>query len=68
MITLKAARVNAGLSQQDLANVIGVHVSTIVNWENAKTSPKMTDFEKLCDCLKVDRDSLIISRNQVKVD
>lgn len=68
MLTLKAARINKGLTQRELANDINVHVSTIVNWECGKTSPKMSDFEKLCQRLNVDKDSLIISSNQVKIE
>ena len=32
-ITLKAMRVNKGLSQTDVANALGVTVKTLQNWE-----------------------------------
>ena len=32
-ITLKAARVNAGLTQQEVANELDVALSTVRNWE-----------------------------------
>lgn len=41
---LKGYRVKNGYSQEDLAEVLNVHVSTIKNWE--KQPNKMT-FEKL---------------------
>lgn len=41
---LKGYRVKNGFSQEDLANVLNVHVTTIKNWE--KQPNKMT-FEKL---------------------
>lgn len=41
---LKGYRVKNGYSQEDLANVLNVHVTTIKNWE--KQPNKMT-FEKL---------------------
>lgn len=47
-ISLKAARVNAGLTQKEAAQEIGVDVSTIFSWENGKTSPKATHLEALC--------------------
>jgi len=36
-ITLEAARVNAGLSQEEAAKKAGVTRFTIANWENGKT-------------------------------
>lgn len=39
-ITLAAARVNAGLSQQQAADEIDVSRETISNWESGKTIPR----------------------------
>ncbi|WP_077317620.1 helix-turn-helix transcriptional regulator [Virgibacillus proomii] len=39
-LSLKALRVNAGLTQQDVADRLGVRRETIINWENEKTKPK----------------------------
>jgi transcriptional regulator with XRE-family HTH domain len=36
-VTLKAARVNAGLSQQAAADLLGVDRVTLHNWESGKT-------------------------------
>ena len=47
-ISLKAARVNAGLSQQDAALALGVAVSTLSFWETGRTSPKLADFFEMC--------------------
>lgn len=38
-ITLKAARVNAKLSQKAAADALGVNVSTLQNYETGKTVP-----------------------------
>ena len=38
-ITLEAARVNAGYTQEQAASNLGVSRSTIINWENGKTIP-----------------------------
>lgn len=32
-ITLKAARVNAGLTQEELAKTLGISVNTLIQWE-----------------------------------
>ena len=47
-ITLKAARVNAGLTQQQVENAPGFARSTLTRWENGKVSPRMEDVEVLC--------------------
>ena len=38
MISLAAARVNAGLTQAEVAEKMRVAVNTVVNWEKYKTS------------------------------
>lgn len=39
-ITLAAARINAGYSQENLAKLIGVTRSTLARWETGKTEIK----------------------------
>lgn len=49
-ITLKALRVNAGLTQQEAADALKVTPETISNWERAKsfpTVPQIKEIEKL---------------------
>ena len=38
-ISMAAARVNAGMTQKDLAEVCKVSESTVVKWERGETSP-----------------------------
>lgn len=54
-ITLKAARVNAGLTQKELAKKIGKSETTIVKWEKDKTGKKISieNLEKICKVLKI---------------
>ena len=40
MVDLKELRNKVGLTQQELADEVGVSVNTIQNWENGKTVPK----------------------------
>lgn len=47
-ITLKAARVNAGLTQQQVEAETGFARSTLTRWENGKSSPRMDDLTVLC--------------------
>jgi len=46
-ITLKAARVNANMSQKDAADALGVNVSTIQNYETGKTIPDWGMVKKI---------------------
>lgn len=47
-ISLKAARVNAGLSQKEAANKLGISNKTLCSWENGKTFPDQPMIEKIC--------------------
>lgn len=60
-ITLKAARVNANLSQQDAAEQIGVAVSTLRNWEAGKTFPTQPKIEKMCEVYGISFDVLFFA-------
>lgn len=46
---IKERREAAGLSQAELAAMLGVHGSTISLWENGVTSPKMGNLVKLAE-------------------
>lgn len=53
-LTLKAARVNAGFKQVEVAEMMGKNVSTIINWENGNgKNINLYDFRKLCKILEV---------------
>lgn len=46
-ISLAAARVNAGLTQADVAKALNVGKQTIVSWEKGKSEPKMSQSREL---------------------
>ncbi|MCQ2609029.1 MAG: helix-turn-helix domain-containing protein [Bacteroidales bacterium] len=46
-ITLKAARVNAGLSLNEAAAALVVSSRTLANWEKAKTFPDVTMITRI---------------------
>lgn len=47
VISLKAARVNAGMTQTQLAKTLGVTIGTVVSWESGKTEPKPSQLEQI---------------------
>jgi transcriptional regulator with XRE-family HTH domain len=60
-ITLKAARANAQLTQQEAAEKIGVTVDTIGNWERAKSFPNALQIRRIEEVYGVPYDGLIFS-------
>lgn len=59
-ITLRAARINAGFTQKELADELDRNVSTIANWETNKTRINLPDFKKLCQVLKVNENDIFL--------
>jgi len=57
-ITLKGARVNAGMSREFVAKEVGVSISTIKSWENGVTFPNQPQIDKLCKLFNVPYDGL----------
>lgn len=47
-ISLKAARVNADLSQDEAANRLHISKNTLVNWEKGRTFPDYSELTRLC--------------------
>lgn len=62
-ISIRAARVNAGLSQGDAAEKLGVHKSTISNWEREKTYPNAMEIKKICEVYGVPYDMIIFLKD-----
>lgn len=59
-ISLKAARVNAGLTQDDVAKKLGKSNQTIVNWENGRTVIDTANFLALCNLYKIAEDNILL--------
>jgi transcriptional regulator with XRE-family HTH domain len=61
-----AARCRRGLSQLEMAELLGVCVSTLSRWETGKTVPYQADVEALAEALAIDvevlREVVIYSR------
>lgn len=57
-ITLKAARVNAGLTQEEVAIEMKVSLPTIAKWENESGEVRMKQALKLCKLYKKNIDDI----------
>ena len=47
-LSLKAARVNAGLTQEEAAQTINVTGKTLISWEKGVTHPTVDKLLRLC--------------------
>lgn len=52
-ISLEAARVNRGLTQEEAAKELGISKTTLVNWEKGNTFPDIVNFKALCSLYSV---------------
>lgn len=58
-LTLKAARVNAGIPQKQAAKELKVSNKTLSNWENGKALPKADKIVLICDLYQMDYNDII---------
>lgn len=59
-ISLAAARVNAGLTQDEVAKYMKVSKNTIVNWEKGRNEPQITEAKKLSKLYKIPLDNIFL--------
>ena len=59
-MTLRAARINAGMTQEQAAKQVNVDVSTIAKWEKGKTYPTIDRFTVLCGAYGVAMDDIFL--------
>lgn len=62
-ISLRAARVNAGYSQKEIADKLNVSNKTIGKWEKGETFPGADKIRMLCDLYGVSYDDIIFLPN-----
>lgn len=59
-ISLEAARVNAGLTQKELAEELGISNVTVVNWEKGVTEPTLSQLRKICQLSGIPMDFIYV--------
>ena len=65
---LPLTRKQKGLTQQALADAIGIHVSQIKRYEAGKSQPSLDALKKIAKTLRVSTDSLIFDDDELEVD
>ena len=59
-ISLKAARVNAKMTQKEWAEALNVTVDTVLNWENGKSEPKISQAKKMSELSGIPMDFIFV--------
>lgn len=52
-ISLAAARVNAGMTQKDVAHEMHISKQTVVNWEKGNSEPTISQSRRLSELYKM---------------
>lgn len=60
-ITLKAWRINSGLTREEVANRLGKDQRSVYNWENGISIPDKSNLEKLAEIYKTDSDFIFLA-------
>ncbi len=61
---LKELRKKAGITQEQLAEIIGIHEATIRRWELSQRQPRMDEIKKLAQALNVTDDELLNGKQE----
>lgn len=61
-ITIEAARVNVGLTQQELADKLDVNRTTVGSWEKGLTSPSLDQGREISRITGIPLDHLVVHR------
>lgn len=59
-ISLAAARVNAGYSQDEAAKKLQVSKNTLVNWEKGRAEPSISQGRMLSNIYKIPLDNIFL--------
>lgn len=64
-ISLAAARVNAGMTQAEVAKILHKTPQTIVNWENGRSPIDMANFTVLCELYKIPQSFIFVPNKSI---
>lgn len=59
-ISLAAARVNAGMTQEDVAKEMHISKATIINWEKGKVIPRIPEIQMLSRIYNIPQDNIFL--------
>lgn len=59
-LTMTDARIDAGLTQQEVADRLGVSRQTVINWEQGKVAPTIPQYQLFALICGVSVDAIIL--------
>lgn len=62
-VSIKAARINARLSQEDVAKALHVTIQTVGNWEAGRTAPRVDQFRQLAEVYGCTISDIVLPEN-----
>lgn len=62
-ISLAAARVNVGLTQEEVANDLRISKKTLINWEKGKVKPSYATIRTLSSLYKMPVENIFLPKN-----
>lgn len=65
-ISLAAARVNANLTQEEVAKIMNVSKQTIINWEKGRIMPGIPEIEMLSRIYNIPLDNIFLPLDSTK--
>ena len=65
-ISMRAARINAELTQAQAAKCVGVSIKTLQMWERYETSPNARYIDKICEAYGRSYDGIAFTPEQLK--
>ena len=65
---ISSCRKEKGLTQVQLAEILGVSDKSISRWENGKTMPDISLYESLCKALDIQLSELLYSKKMTNVE
>ena len=55
---MRSARVNAGLTQEKMASILGKSANTIIDWEKGRKFPRVDEFEAYCKACGIEPEAV----------
>lgn len=65
-ITMRAARTNAGLTQEEASKRLGISETTLRNWESGKSTPRASKFPDICRLYNCPIENLIFFESNLR--
>ena len=56
---IRNARKAAGITQKQLADMLGIYQKDVSRWENNELTPNAVTFEKICKSINASADELL---------